>query len=369
MNRIRPLRHLAFAAIFTVLSAASASPAAADEASEIYALIEAVEAWRLSPHADHGALSFTYWNERGAVPEDCAACHSEPGFLDFIGADGSDAGVVNRPAAINAVIGCATCHSEASHVLDSAALPSGVALVNLGANATCTVCHSGRASGDMVAAATAGIGEDEVSAELGFINVHYGIAAAVMQGGAGRAGMHYPGRSYAGPFRHVPGADTCVACHDVHTTQVERNGCLACHRGVDDLRDIRMRHADVDGDGDISGGVHAEIAGLHSRLLDAIQAYAAEVAGAPIGYAKGTFPYFFADADGDGAIRAAEAVFPNRYQSWTPRLLKAAYNYQIAAKDPGGFVHNPAYLLQLLHDSMADLSGRVAVDMRGLSRP
>jgi hypothetical protein len=211
--------------------------------------------------------------------------------------------------------------------------------------------------------------EDSVSPDLGFVNVHYGIAAAVMQGAGGGAGFQYPGRSYAGPFRHIPGADTCVACHDAHTTAVAADGCLACHRGVVNLRDIRMRPADFDGDGANAGGIHAEIAGLHTRLYAAIQAYGAEVAGTPIGYAKGAHPYFFADTDGDGTIGEAEAAFPNRYRSWTPRLLKAAYNYQVAAQDPGGYAHNPAYLMQLLHDSLESLGERVEVDMGALTRP
>jgi len=208
-----------------------------------------------------------------------------------------------------------------------------------------------------------------VAEDLRFINVHYGIAAAVMQGGDGRAGFHYAGRSYAEQFRHVPGADTCVACHDAHTTEVEADGCLTCHRGVETLIDIRTRHRDFDGDGDNSGGIHSEIVGLHTRLHDAIQAYAAQVSGTPIGYAKGTFPYFFTDTDGDGTISEGEAVFPNRYATWTPRLLKAAYNYQVVAKDPAGYVHHPVYLLQLLHDSLESLSERVNVDMQALIRP
>lgn len=354
-------RPLALAALMAI-----GLPAAAQAQDDLAAI---VEAWLASPHADHASPSFTHWNADGAVPENCAACHSEPGFLDFLGADGSEAGVVNAPAAINAVIGCASCHTSEAHALDSVTLPSGVAVAGLGGNATCTVCHAGRASGDAVTRATQSLDADAVSPDLGFINVHYGIAAAVMQGGDGRAGVHYPGRSYAGRFGHVPGADTCIACHDAHTTAVAEDGCLTCHRGVEDLRDIRMRHGDLDGDGDNSGGIHAEIAGLHARLDAAIRAYAAEVAGTPIGYAKGRFPYFFTDTDGDGTISETEAVFPNRYASWTPRLLRAAYNYQVAAKDPGGYVHNPAYLAQLLHDSLVDLSERVAVETEGLGRP
>jgi hypothetical protein len=362
MTLSRTFRALAASALI----GACALPAAAQDEADLAAI---VEAWIASGHADYSSPSFTHWNEEGAVPENCAACHSEPGFMDFLGADGTEPGVVNHPAAINAVIGCASCHTTAAHALDAVTLPSGVELAGLGPNATCTVCHAGRTSGDNVARATADIGEDTVSPDLGFINVHYGIAAAIMEGADGRAGFHYPGRSYAGQFAHVPGADTCVACHDAHTTAVAADGCLTCHRGVEDLRDIRTRHADFDGDGDNAGGIHAEILGLHARLYEAIQRYAAEVAGTPIGYSSGAFPYFFTDTDGDGTIAEAEAVFPNRYRSWTPRLLKAAYNYQVAAKDPGGYVHNPAYLLQLLHDSLENLSEQVEIDMGALARP
>jgi hypothetical protein len=108
---------------------------------------------------------------------------------------------------------------------------------------------------------------------------------------------------------------------------------------------------------------------LHGQLYAAIRAYAAEVAGAPIAYSSAGFPYFFNDPEGAGEIPAEQAVAANRYQSWTPRLLQAAYNYQAVAKDPGGYVHNPTYLLQLLHDSLDSLSERVAVDMGRLSRP
>lgn len=319
-------------------------------------LARLVQEWLDAPHADHSSRSFTYWNKDGAVPEACAACHSQPGFLDYLGADGTPAGVVDHPATINATIGCAACHTDAAHALDSVTFPSGVTVDGLGGNAVCTVCHQGRLSGADVTAATTGVDEDTPSSAIGFMNIHYGIAAAVMGGSDLGGGYHYPGRSYAGRFGHVPGADSCIACHDAHSTKVETEGCLSCHRGVTDPRDIRTQHSDFDGDGVISGGIHAEITGLQGQLYAAIQTYAAQTIGTAIAYAPGQFPYFFTDTDGDGQISAEEGVFPNRYQSWTPRLLKAAYNYQVAKKDPGGFVHNPRYLLQLLHDSLEDLA-------------
>ena len=73
--------------------------------------------------------------------------------------------------------------------------------------------------------------------------------------------------------------------------------------------------------------------------------------------------------DHPGIAEPGEAIFPNRYQSWTPRLLRAAYNYQFVAKDHGAFAHNPHYVMQLMFDSLADLSQVATVDMTGLTRP
>lgn len=357
--------------VLTVLTAALVvcGPVGRASARDLDSLSALIDAWMASAHADYHSPSFTHWNKDGEVPTTCAACHSGPGLSDFLGADGSAASVVDRPAPINAPVGCAACHTAAAHALDSVRFPSGVDVGGLGASAVCTVCHQGRQSGDAVATATAGLDEDAVADGLGFLNVHYGIAAAVLHGADVRGGYQYPGRAYAGRFRHVPSANTCVACHDPHTSKVDETGCLSCHQGVADLRAIRTRHADFDGDGNARVGIDAEIDGLRNGLHAAIRAYAATVAGTPIGYAEDSFPYFFVDGNADGTIAPEEAMVPNRYARWTPRLLKAAYNYHVATKDAGGFAHNPHYLLQILHDSLESLSERVPVDMGALHRP
>ncbi len=349
------------------LAAALIVPALA-RSDSLEGLERLIAAWLDSPHGDTRALSFTYWNEQGSVPESCAMCHSETGFLDFLGVGGHTAGQVDHPGTINSVIGCASCHTAEAHALDAVTFPSGVEVEGLGSSATCMVCHQGRQSNDQVADRVAGKPEDAVSEELAFVNIHYAASAATMLGAEARPGYQYDGRSYAGRFMHVPGADSCVACHAPHSTAVETDGCLACHRGVDELRDIRTQHRDFAGTGDRSGGIHSEIIALQSQLMDAIRQYAAEIAGMPIAYA-GSFPYFFADPAGTGALTPDQITRENRYQNWTPRLLKAAYNYQVAAKDPGGYVHNPRYILQILHDSLTDLAGVTGLDISHLSRP
>ena len=50
-----------------------------------------------------------------------------------------------------------------------------------------------------------------------------------------------------------------------------------------------------------------------------------------------------------------------RYVTWTPNLLRAAYNYQFVHKDPGGYIHNADYQLQLLYDSLEAIGGAEAV--------
>ena len=123
-----------------------------------------------------------------------------------------------------------------------------------------------------------------------------------------------------------------------------------------------------DGDGDITEGIADPISTLHDQLHTAIQNYATNVIGTAIIYADG-YPYFFIDSDGNGTVTEGEAAYPNRYQSWTPRLLRAAYNYQFVAKDSAAYAHNPHYALQLLYDSLESLSQQVEIDMTGLVRP
>ncbi|MGR3662173.1 MAG: polyheme membrane-associated cytochrome C [Paracoccaceae bacterium] len=338
-------------------------------AQERSVLTAEIEAWLSSPHADRSSEAFRHWDEDGAVPENCATCHSGPGVLDFLGADGSAAGVVDHPAVTGAPIDCVSCHNEAAMSLQSVTFPSGEEITGLGTSMICSVCHQGRASGDSVNAAVAELDDDTVSADLGFINVHYRAAAASMMGGLARGGYQYDDKTYVERFAHVKDLDTCAGCHDPHSLEVVVEDCVACHKDITDLAAIRMSPADADGDGDTTEGVAGEVATMLANLDAAIRSYAADVSGAPIAYASTAYPYYFADTDGDGTAQPGEAIYPNRYQSWTPRLLKAAYNYQFVIKDPGAYAHNPRYVLQLLYDSIEDLASQTGQDISGYIRP
>jgi hypothetical protein len=347
----------------------------AQEAVEIPFL----EEWSSSGHADAAAEAFIHWDEEDPkeIPEACARCHSTPGYQDWIGADGTEAGVVEAPAPIGTVIECVACHNEATLTMDSVVMPSGVEITGLGREARCMQCHQGRESTVSVnaALAEAGVDDDTVSEDLGFLNIHYYAAAATKYGTVAKGGYEYEGFTYDANFAHVDEFNTCIECHNPHTLEVRVEACSGCHEGVatvEDLKNVRMPGSlvDYDGDGDTGEGIYFELDGLREMLLQAVQAYAGEVNGTAIAYDTTTYPYFFIDTNADGQSAADEATFENRYSSWTPRLLKAAYNYQVSSKDPGAFAHGGKYIIQLLYDSIANLNEALAepVDLSAANR-
>jgi predicted Zn-dependent protease len=148
----------------------------------------------------------------------------------------------------------------------------------------------------------------------------------------------------------------CADCHDVHALTVKVETCATCHQGVEseeDLHSIRLSPDDFDGDGDTTEGMAGEVETMQEALYEAIQDYAAENADtADIVYNAGRYPYWFTGEE-------------ERYATWTPRLLRAAYNYQYVTKDPGAFAHNGKYILQVLYDNLEDLGA----DVSGMTRP
>lgn len=341
-------------------------------------VIPFADEWSNSPHNNTEDEAFNHWNEDDPpeVPTDCAKCHSTDGFIDYVGADGSTVNVVDAPAPIGTTVQCHACHNQATSTKDSVIFPSGIEITNLGDEARCMECHQGRASvvavDQRIEAAGLTNDLDTVSEDMGFTNIHYYAAAATQYGTLAKGGYEYEGQSYDARFDHVPSHNTCVECHDAHTLQINMEECQACHTDVgsaEDLVNIRMQGSlvDYDGDGDMEEGVYFEIEGLRDMLYRAMQAYSLEVGGKMIAYNEAAYPYFFVDTDADGTLSDSET---DRFDAWTGRLAKAAYNYQVSRKDPGRYAHGGKYIIQLLYDSIADLNTAVAepVDLSAARR-
>jgi hypothetical protein len=333
--------------------------------------------WQSSAHAKVTDEPFRHWDteDPAEVPTTCAKCHTSAGYRDFLGADGSEAAKVDAavPAKDSQGIQCVACHNPVTFTKTTVTFPSGVT-ITAGDDTRCMECHQGRESKvtvdaqierfavtdpDVVVAPIKDEQGNDVS--FGFRNVHYYAAAATLYGGKTLGGYQYEGLTYDSKHTHVQGYDSCIGCHNPHTLKVKVDQCATCHENVatvDDLKSIRMVSSahDYDGDGNVEEGMYYEIQGLQEILYAEIQKYAADKTGSGIVYDPAAFPYWFADADGDGAADQNQegAV---RFSTWTARLLKAAYNYQVSLKDPGAFAHGNKYIVQLLFDSISDLGG------------
>ena len=216
-QRRLPKRQAAVQAVATQ-ACPETEPCPAPEAPPVE--VPFLEKWEGSGHSDETAAAFTHWNEEdpAVVEEACAECHSSSGFQDFVGADGSEVGVVNVAPPVGEVITCVACHNDATMVMDSVAFPQmqaneagemvPVTISGLGDDAVCMTCHQGEASTYHVNAAiekAAVADEDTVSADLAFVNIHYYAAAATRYGTMVKGGYEYEGNTYDAFFGHAAG--------------------------------------------------------------------------------------------------------------------------------------------------------------------
>ena len=325
-------------------------------------------------HFNRDAKPFHYWDSQKEIPAVCARCHSAEGVPQYL-RDGK-----NTPAPhVKNGFACTNCHASMltyqRHPVAKVTFASGTT-VDSGDNDMnlCMTCHQGRESTASVNKALAGMAPDTPEPKLAFIHVHYLPAGATIFGTSAKVAFEYPGKSYAGRFNHVPGMNTCTACHEPHAGEVHVEKCGACHQGVRTLSDaaaIRMStQGDIDGNGR-EEGIAREIANQKRELYAAIQQYARAVGRSEIAFSPEAHPYWYTDANRNGKVDPEELTPANAYKAYTPRLMQAIYNYTFALRDPGAAYHNGRYTAQLLYDTLESLaaSGNAGVDMKGKVRP
>lgn len=319
-------------------------------------------------HFDGAAEAWRHWDEDDEVSGSCAKCHSAEGLPEVLETGSTGAQEISNG------LKCSTCHDAVPGYTRREAgeveFPSGAVLDTGDPNSNlCINCHQGRESAVSIATQVAGMNPDAVSGSLRFRNAHYYPAGATLFGSQAKGGYEYAGKEYSGRSRHmgVPAVDNCIECHDAHSLEINTDLCKWCHDVRNGPRAIRHGSSigiDFDGDGNANEPLADEIDTMQHDLYVAIQAYAA-VNATPIVYGASSYPYWFKDTNGNGELDPEEASRSNGYSGYTPRLLKACYNYQFIKKDPGGFAHNGTYVMQLLYDGIEDLGG----DVRGMRRP
>jgi hypothetical protein len=344
-------------------------------------------------HADKKSEAWMHWDAANPaeIPTSCAQCHSPIGFQDFLGVDGSTVRKVDKAVPVKAgtnSLTCEACHNTKTADLSSVLFPSGIEIKGLGKEAICMTCHDGRAAKKTIDDKIAQFkvtdldkvveplkNADGSTTAFSFANPHYFAAALTLYGTDVKGGYEYAGKIYDAKFQHVVGYDSCVDCHNPHSLELEVAKCTTCHtaaKTVDDLKKIRMVSSvnDFNGNGDVKEGMSAEVTGVQAVLLKAIYAYAKDVIKVGIVYDGATNPYYFQDKDNDGKIDVDDKKANISYTSFTGRLLQAAYNYQVVAKDPGAYAHNGKYAIELMYDSIADLNTKLPtkIDISKLHR-
>ena len=320
-----------------------------------------------SGHFAGSEEAFRHWDAEGAVPGNCAKCHSDVGLPTFL-SEG-----VNVSVTPSNGLACATCHDDlvefTRYEVESVRFPSG-AVIDSGEPDTnlCMNCHQGRESGVSVDRLIGDLEPDAQSETLRFLNPHYFAAGATRHGAEANGAYQYADKQYVGFFDHG-NVNECIDCHQTHALEVDAvEVCSECHEEVEsqeDIVNVRYNFADYDGDGDEEEGIYFEIQGMREVLWAAAQAYATNTVGTSIAYDEHSYPYFFIDTNANGTVDEDELNSDNAFKAWTPRLLRAAYNYQYSGKDPGAFAHNPQYIMQTLYDSTEDVGG----DVSAMTRP
>ena len=321
--------------------------------------------WPVSAHTS--AASFRYWDSQAMVGQGCSTCHSSDGLPSFLSSGSA------MPQPISSGLSCTTCHNDTMQFtvfdVSPVVFPSGASSEGTSSESNlCTTCHVGVKSGTEISIVVASLENDTVNPSLEFVDVHGAAPGATMYGSEANGGYQYENLSYFGLRNHSSQFGSCTDCHDPHQLDVNRDICANCHSGYDPSQEpsaIRFSRTDYDGDGNINEGIAEEIKTLQDALLIALQNYASETTGSDIIYNSQVAPYFFIDLNQNGADEEEEINATNRFASWTPRLLIAAYNYHYTLIDSGGFVHNPKYIIQLLYDSLENLE----VDVSNLVRP
>jgi hypothetical protein len=366
-----------------------------------------------APMGGHFDSASHAWEDHGGWSSSCTRCHTSGGYQDYVGVDGSadylgnadgtwkttptntltadtqacrDAGTCNPAAFKYGALTCVTCHNARTDPnvpgtgIATIVFPSDKKVTTDKSTALCGQCHGARNSTKQINAKIASTGPDAALSGT-FTNPHYAGAAATLFGADAQGWAEYPGMVYTKANKHG-GLASCTDCHDPHTGALPADGaeitakCGACHfdelSGAPVATYLQLEESrqfgfegDIDGDG-VQEPLKEEIEALTELVYAAMKVYATNVVGTSIVYDGESNPYFFVDANGDGVKDATETT---SYASFTPRLLRAAFNYKWSHAEAGAWAHNPRYAIEVLYDALFDLNAGIRADATAPGTP
>jgi hypothetical protein len=295
-------------------------------------------------------------NASYANADDCQGCHTNEGFIERIKKGSVD---TKKFVRYPSEIGCFTCHAPHETGNFSLRATSAVKLANgatfdRGKGNLCANCHQARRTP-----------KDEVKARAiptSSWGAHHGPQADML---TGTNAYELPGKKYSKSVHaNLPQAE-CVTCHmtlpngryslspaigghsfslesEVHEQRVVNTaGCLTsgCHSEMKQVKGTpffdRKAPVDYDGNGKTET-VQQEVQGLYERLINNKGTGLLQTMPNPIYDAKGNF-------------------IENNKTQYPVEVVGALYNYKFVKEDGSKGIHNTAYAVQLLMDSIKSL--------------
>ena len=280
-----------------------------------------------SKHASGKAVRYSGYGQAGGGINDCATCHSNEGFIDYVISGASSAAGYDDFTAIS----CTTCHSEHKtfdfendgydfalrYLRPTTLFTDETYTINYeGTSNSCTYCHQARKSPPESVGGMSDVG--------GHYGPHHGPQANFLEGltGAELVGsLDYPAVA-SGPHRN---GSSCTQCHmgesdgDIdgnHTWITSSTSCATCHPG---------------GAPDGAVGLKEDMAVLLALCVDA-------------GVAE-----IEIDEEGNVSVHEVEGTYPTE-------VAYAFWNYLLVAEDASNGTHNPNYAKALVGNSIEVLT-------------
>lgn len=313
------------------------------------------EQWQESAHnfdpaeAAHGAGARSY----------CQPCHSGTGFVEAYDDEYTD---LYANAEDKMGITCGVCHD--SHSGEHPGQVRTVAAVTLvsngydsdgetgetidlgGSGQLCLQCHQARRAPE-------GPNATQISQGYEHFGPHSSVQGDVVYGETGYEAVNK--EIVFASSGHGLIEDACASCHVYqteydpvtnfanvgHTFEPRVEACVQCHGEISDFADIRAK-ADYDNDGAIEG-IQNEVSGLLDLLVTELVEYDEAHGG----------QYMGGNPDADPGVITDSLTATHGDTSQTAvNLRKAGFNLVYALNDGSLGVHNPAYVIQLLQQSI-----------------
>ncbi len=304
--------------------------------------------WEESAHnfdpavAAHGAGERSY----------CQPCHSGTGFVEAY--RGDDDRLANLYAESEDKLGitCGVCHDphDAANkgqlrTLAPVTFVSGKVAAEDGTGQLCIQCHQARR-----------LGEDQIKEGYEHFGPHPGTQGDAVYGTSGYEAVASEDFQFKSSG-HGLIEDACAACHvheipfgefepdsayTGHTFEPRVEACEQCHGTIASFDDVEAM-GDFDGDG-TGEGIQSEIAGLRAILVRELVQYDNTVGvGALMGGDVNEDPHAIADS--------LAHTWQNT-SALAQTLRKGGYNLVFSLEEGSQGIHNPAYLVQLLQQSI-----------------